>query len=130
MGKRLRIDFVIREVDDPNGHGISFGDEVNAEDLCDFFDRCRDAARTLYNARASKKEWQKLEDEVNQLRTKAQASNRPQMGAAQVKRDLWDKKISHSGFMDDGSRGGDGPPSPEYLLAIKASERKGGPGEW
>lgn len=53
MGKRVRIDFVIREeCDDPaQARGISFGEDVPVEDIHDFIDRCRDAAKILFNGK-------------------------------------------------------------------------------
>lgn len=50
MSKRFRIDFTVRELDVPaeDARGISFGDDVPVEQIVDFFDRCRDAARTLF----------------------------------------------------------------------------------
>ena len=46
---RVRIDFTVRELDVPEerARGVSFGDEVDAGRLRDFFDRCRDAVAAL-----------------------------------------------------------------------------------
>ena len=52
MGK-FRIDFVIREVNDDESsegsRGISFGEEVPAEEIGEFIDRCKDASNVLFN---------------------------------------------------------------------------------
>jgi len=50
--KRFRIDFSVREVDVPEdqAQGIRLGQEVDAVQMKDFFNRCRDAAVTLFNA--------------------------------------------------------------------------------
>jgi len=86
--KRFRVDFSIRETDVAEGDeplGIRFGDEIDIKDIFDFFNRCRDAAVTLFNGRSPKDEraelTKKLEAEVEKLRIKT-AKQRMAMGAA------------------------------------------------
>lgn len=68
--KRFRIDFAIREIDVEPGEeaqGIRFGDEVELNDIYDFFNKCRDAAKTLFLPH--KKSTEELKAEINKLRT-------------------------------------------------------------
>lgn len=46
---RFRIDFSVNELDAPENEQrrIVFGEEVTAEDIFDFFNRCRDGVVTL-----------------------------------------------------------------------------------
>ena len=71
---RLRIDFRIQELDVPaeTARGITFGDEVDASSLVDFFDRCRDAARLLFHG--PKAHNVDLEKEKQLARLKKQAA--------------------------------------------------------
>jgi hypothetical protein len=59
MGKRVRIDFVVRELDAEGGaeqaKGVSFGDEVDAADIADFFDRARDGTDIIFNGKRKKR---------------------------------------------------------------------------
>lgn len=50
---RWRIDFAVRELDVPEeqARGIKFGDDCELDDVIDFFERCRDAVRTLLGTR-------------------------------------------------------------------------------
>lgn len=84
--KRFRIDFSIRETDCPpeEAQGIRFGDEVDAKDLFDFFNRCRDAALTLFNGgKRPKSEYDELKAEAEKAKKIAIATQRAVMGAAQ-----------------------------------------------
>jgi hypothetical protein len=71
--KRFRIDFSIREADVPpeDARGIRFGDEVDADKIFDFFNRCRDAALMLFNGGKrppTENEWEVLKQEAERLR--------------------------------------------------------------
>lgn len=88
MTKKVRIDFVIREVPDddaPEGEprGISFGDEVPKDHIHEFINRCRDAANTLFNGKrpgeASEITEEMLKAEIARLRAQA-AAQRSSMG--------------------------------------------------
>ena len=141
--KRFRIDFTIRELDCPpeEARGITFGDEVDSKSIFDFFNRCRDAAVTLFNGTRPRVAEDELAEVKRQLEAEKQKARMRNQGVAQapVKIDsildmqkMWGstKAPDPRSFGDDGSRGGDGPPSPEYLARVAVGQRKGGPGEW
>jgi hypothetical protein len=99
---RWRIDFAVRELGVPEeeARGIKFGDDVELEDIMDFFDRCRNAVRTLLGT--------KRRQTLEELR----------VAVAQEKR-IADTR-AQTAKIADGSRGGDGPPDSEWLKQIAA----------
>ena len=129
--KRFRIDFAVREADVPpeDAKGISFGDEVPIEGLFDFFNRCRDAALVLFTGRSPAvqvdKEKEHMQAEIDRLkatidleRLKHRQAMAPDPGIMRPTRPElapWDNRPSKRWRpgMDDGSRGGEGPMSPE-----------------
>jgi hypothetical protein len=144
--KRFRIDFTIRELDCPpeEARGITFGDEVDSKSIFDFFNRCRDAAVTLFNGTRPRVAEDELAEVKRQLEAEKQKARMRNQGVAQAPvpiRDVIDLEkmwgstkdpVHHlrQDFGDDGSRGGDGPPSAEYLARVAAAKKQGGPGEW
>lgn len=136
--KRFRIDFTCQELDCPpeEAQGIKFGDEVAVSDIFEFFNKCRDAAMTLFNSALPKKpkgedpEVTKLKAELGLQRLENQRLKQEleRIKQAQLPHDQapWEYRKSDRyrmaadrGIPDDGSRGGDGPPSKEYLDAMK-----------
>jgi hypothetical protein len=86
--RRFRIDFTIREVDCPpeDARGITFGDDVDVNSIFDFFNRCRDAAVTLFNGPRPKDldtEWNELSREIEETKKKAKQAGVPIVMAAQ-----------------------------------------------
>jgi len=146
--KRFRIDFTIRELDCPpeEARGITFGDDVDAKSIFDFFNRCRDAAITLFNGTRPRVAEDELAEVKRQLEIEKQKARVRNQGVAQAPKPIdnmrdfekmWggvkDPNPTHhlrEDFGDDGSRGGDGPPSAEYLARVAAAKARGGPGEW
>jgi len=65
--KRFRIDFSIRELDVPEdqAEGVRFGDEVPLTQMFQFFDRCRDAMRALYEPEIRAREGRVSADEIH-----------------------------------------------------------------
>jgi len=106
---RFRIDFTVREIDVPadDARGITFGDDVSAEQIVDFFNRCRDAARTLFAPGPP----------VHAPTPTSQPTVRNNITIGQ-------SAAAASAIRrfpgDDGSRGGDGPPSAEAIAWYKA----------
>lgn len=121
MSKRFRIDFTVRELDVPaeDARGISFGDDVPVEQIVDFFDRCRDAARTLFVqappvakkpsdvVAAGVSRGIDINDEIEQARMK-----RIQFEHVRARHERSIKPFPG----DDGTRGGDGPMSEEAKI--------------
>jgi len=138
---RFRIDFSIRELDIPEdqARGIRFGDDVEVSGIMDFFDRCRDAARTLFLPSpnkaffSNKDNVEGLMKELDELkRADVQRQNVEKMkklmiGMAKTAPNMppphaqknWDYDELKRG--DDGSRGGDGPSSKEWLKKVAES---------
>lgn len=122
--KRFRIDFSIQETGCPpeEAQGIRFGDEVDADKIFDFFNRCRDAALTLFHGgkrprEHAEEEFEQLKKEAERLKRKAMMTGQAQMGVAQRPKQVDDIASFRRMFNgDDGSRGGDGPPvnDPEW----------------
>lgn len=139
---KLRIDFSIRETDVPpeDARGIRFGDEIDAKQLFDFFNKCRDAVLTIFGQKVPKDRFEddrkQLEAEIEKLKQEVRRRDidrmRPDPGIErprptqpwEYRRDKhWlasemTKPVRYPN-MDDGSRGGDGPCSPEYLKALE-----------
>ncbi|SRR5579885_1781771 len=133
---RLRIDFSVRETDVPpeDARGIRFGDEIDAKQVFEFFNKCRDAVMTIFGQKVPKDRFEddrkQLEAEIERLKREARQRDidrlRPDPGRPndllpwEYRRDKHWMKLS-----DDGSRGGDGPPSPEFLKALADLENPG-----
>jgi hypothetical protein len=136
--KRFRIDFSIRETDCPpeDAQGIRFGDDVDVKDIFEFFNKCRDAAMTLFNSALPKKpaedpELTKLKARIALLEMKnsqlQQENDRIKQAKLPHDQGPWEYRKTDKyrlqagdrGIPDDGSRGGDGPPSKAFLEAIK-----------
>lgn len=117
---KLRIDFRIQEVtEDENPRGISFGDVVEVSGMLDFFDRCRDAAKTLFIGNKPKDTETSLREElekIKQQRALEHALETRKGGVASLKSQQWAKTNERQwDGSDDGSRGGDGPADPEWI---------------
>jgi hypothetical protein len=135
--KRFRIDFSIRETDCPpeDAQGIRFGDDVDVKDIFEFFNKCRDAAMTLFNSALPKKpaedpEVTKLRGELARLQLELQAARHENERIKQArlphdqgpweyrKSDRYRLQACDRGIPDDGSRGGDGPPTNKNLIEM------------
>lgn len=112
---RWRIDFVVQELDVPpeDARGIKFGDAVEVEEVMDFFDRCRDAVRTLLGTKR-RQTLDELRQQLAEEKKKAEAQE-------QERRRLFKESIAARPdirVLGDGSRGGDGPPDPEWVKHV------------
>jgi hypothetical protein len=127
---RFRIDFTVREIDVPadDARGISFGDEVSAEQIVDFFNRCRDASRTLF-APGPPVAPQPVQTTVKTNITIGQAAAGARVSASAIEDAIERTRRRMSSMSqretvpfpgDDGSRGGDGPMSHEAIAWYKA----------
>ena len=71
---KLHIDFSIRETDVPEeeARGVRFGEDIDAKQVFDFFNKCRDAVMTLFGQRVPKDrfeyEREELEKKINKLK--------------------------------------------------------------
>lgn len=58
--KRVRVDFVVREIDIDGGpeqaRGVSFGEDIDVDELYEFFNRCRDGANLIFSGKRPKDE--------------------------------------------------------------------------
>jgi|SRR5579863_8421931 len=138
---KLRIDFSVREADVPpeDARGVRFGDDIDVKQIFDFFNKCRDAILTLFNQRVPvdpfADERQRLEAEIAKLRVELKNRDLERMkprsdpGVPCNPRDPlpWEYRPGRDkhwiaeqirALGDDGSRGGDGPPDPEYLKKV------------
>ncbi len=127
---RFRIDFSIKEtgVPEDQARGIRFGDEVESSSIGDFFDKCKAAAKMLFDPLRPIRVNQNIDyadkfpdtsmepvetermrkalyDELRKMREQQEAKRNPP---------AWARPLPPSG-----DRGGDGPPSKEYLDAVK-----------
>lgn len=139
---KLRIDFSVREADCPpeEARGVRFGDDIDVNQIFDFFNKCRDAILTLFNQRVPKDQFKderdRLEARIKELESELMKERlkpirepirtdpgRPRDQAPWEyrpdNRKHWLATEHRVPNMDDGSRGGDGPPSPEFLEAMK-----------
>lgn len=66
---RFRVDFSIRELDvDPEtARGVRFGDEVDVEDLAEFFNKHRDLVRTMFQPAKKHRSADEIQQEMNKL---------------------------------------------------------------
>lgn len=125
MPKRFRIDFTVRELDVPleDARGITFGDDVPVEQITDFFNKCRDVARTLFVPGPAPN----VNVDINVKIPPAGQTNL-QRSITSLEREIekraHERSISSAGLRpfpgDDGSRGGDGPCSDEAIAWYKA----------
>ncbi len=142
--KRFRIDFSIRETDVPpeDAQGIRFGDEVDVNGIFDFFNKCRDAAMTLFNSVRPKNDPEidklkaalvqkdmllmQLQKELERIK---QAQHPHDQGPWEYRRDrkYWlQDQAADRGIPDDGSRGGDGPPTNVLEKALRDAKARRG----
>ena len=142
---KLRIDFSVRETDVPpeDARGVRFGDDIDSRQVFDFFNKCRDAVMTLFGQKVPKDafdgERQQLQAEIDRLKTEVKRKELERLVPARGgdpgidrRRETapWEYRPDKKHWMtasnpvripnmDDGSRGGDGPPSPEFLKALE-----------
>lgn len=106
MTKKFRIDFTVRELDTPEdqARGITFGDDVPVEQIVDFFDKCRDVARTLFVTGVISRKPEKPELTPEERSKIISQDN-------QLKKYVHDMGYGNIYPGDDGSLGGTGPMS-------------------